>query len=333
MKEDIALAIGPHLAFREFMDNSKIPMQKMQSHVNFKQNVFARVASFVSSYRSIPSDYKYYISESCFYYPAAAKKLGRIDGKLIDVCASSIYYYLYTKKIAGVNRKILLNLIKEVDGFICEGVYVRDLLHKLGIEKSTVIVYTYINDERFSKLSKIKPKLLSKNICITPTNDYFYKGLDILLEAMKFVNKDNKEITLTIAPNKELDLSPIKHLMGKNIRINYDVVDMLSKSSLYVHPSRGDVFPVACLEPMAAGVPVMVSDQTGTKEVVDSVNSNHVTSIEPKMVAQKILEYFNLSSKEKNKLSLEFRKVSRGFNRKDQLKIFKKEYKSLKSII
>lgn len=47
-------------------------------------------------------------------------------------------------------------------------------------------------------------------------------------------------------------------------------------ADVFVQPSSGDAFPVASLEAMLAGVPTIVSKQTGTKELVKSVDSKLV---------------------------------------------------------
>lgn len=48
------------------------------------------------------------------------------------------------------------------------------------------------------------------------------------------------------------------------------------RADIFVQPSSGDAFPVASLEAMLAGVPTIVSEKTGTKEVVESIDPNLV---------------------------------------------------------
>jgi len=326
MKDTLALSIGPHLAYQRFMESVSVNMFQMPYHMRFDQSFLAKMLNFIKSARSIPKGYKYYISESCYYYPAAARKLGRIDGKIIDLCASSIYYYILIKKIGGVSRKVLLNLLKDVDGFVFEGDFVGDVVRGLGIHKPSMTAYTYVKPERYETLLRNRPNLKAKNISITATNDYFYKGLDLVLEALRIVNESDPEITLTIAPNKDMKFDCVKHLLTDNVKINYDVQDMLKKTSLYVHPARGDVFPVAPLEAMLAGVPVMVSEATGTKEVVEKVREDYVTPIDSERIAEKITEYFSLNHMQRLRLSNGFRSAAKPFNEKTQVSDFKRKY-------
>jgi len=51
-----------------------------------------------------------------------------------------------------------------------------------------------------------------------------------------------------------------------------DFAAEFAAADVYVQPSAGDAFPVASLEAMLAGLPTVVSTETGTREVVEAVD-------------------------------------------------------------
>ena len=51
-----------------------------------------------------------------------------------------------------------------------------------------------------------------------------------------------------------------------------DLAPVFATASVYLHPGRGDAFPLSVLEAMAAGLVPIVSEWTGAKEVVEQVD-------------------------------------------------------------
>ncbi|PKP60225.1 MAG: hypothetical protein CVT89_00300 [Candidatus Altiarchaeales archaeon HGW-Altiarchaeales-2] len=328
-KKVLGIYVGPHPAYVKFIESIGAKKYKITSRVATHQNLFFKGLNLFKSIYSIPSGFDIYLSEGCYYYPAIRKHLKTINGKIIDLCSSPVFYKILTKQLGWFEGKILLELAKEVDGFICEGSYIQEVHRKLGINAPSCVVYTFVNNERYNIFINMKPNLNSKQIAIIATNDYFYKGVDILLESMKIVNESDPGITLDLVVNKNINLEKIKHLMTDNIKISYDVVNALSNTALYVHPARGDLFPVAPLEAMLTGIPAIVSNETGTKEVIQEVDDSYVVPLDAQMIAEKILEYFSLPLDKKNELSIKFRNAAKKFNEHEQVQRFKKEYENL----
>jgi len=325
----LGIYVGPHPAYTKFIESISAKKYNIKSRVKPDQNFFLKSINLFRSIASIPSGVDIYLTEGCYFYPAAKKRLNMLNGKIIDLCSSPVFYKILTNQLGWVERKILLELAKEVDGFIYEGSYIQDIHRKLGINAPSCVVYTFVNNERYNILINIKPNLNSKQIAIIATNDYFYKGVDILLESMKIVNESDPGITLDIVVNKNINLEKIKHLLTDNVKISYDAVKALSNTALYVHPARGDLFPVAPLEAMLTGIPAIVSTETGTKEVIQEVDDSYVVPLNTEMIAGKIIEYFSLPIDKKNELSMKFRNAAKKFNEHEQVQRFKKEYGNL----
>ena len=329
----LAVYIGPHLAFRKFAEAINADSFKVGSRVQKGHLLPLKGLNFARSVLAIPAGYGVYLAETCYYYPAAARRLGKIKGKIGNVCASPLFYNILHRKLGGVESRAALEFARDVDFFVLEGRYIGEILSKLGIRKPSVVAYTYVSPERYPKLLKIHPALSSKEICCIATNDLHYKGVDLLLEAMRIVNRADPEITLNIVIGG-IDEKKLQPLLTPTSRITTDAMAALSSCSLYVHPSRGDVFPVAPLEAMLAGIPAIVSSETGTREIVSRVRSGFVVPPAPQKIAEKILEYFSLSPAQRKALSAKFRKAALPFNEKEQVSRFKKEYwKMLKKIM
>ncbi|MCX6772401.1 MAG: glycosyltransferase family 4 protein [Candidatus Micrarchaeota archaeon] len=326
----LGLYVGPHPAYREFAARVCGSEFKVESRVAKKQHFILKAANMARSVAALPKGYSVYFTEGCYYYPAAAKKMHLIskDAKIVNLCCTPVFYNMLTGNIKGAERNLLLHFAHDVDAYICEGRYSEEILHKLGIHKPTYFCYTYISPKRYRVLKRIKPQLESKEVAIIATNDYHYKGVDILLEAMKLVFRADPDVRLNIVLGN-INPSHFSHLLSNRVRITDDAVGALRTAALYVHPSRGDVFPVAPLEAMLAGVPVIVSNETGTKEVVEKVRKDFVTHLDAEHVAQKVLHYFAMKPKARETLSRRFRKAALPFNQKEQIRRFRKEYKKV----
>ncbi|MCX8175567.1 MAG: glycosyltransferase family 4 protein [Candidatus Micrarchaeota archaeon] len=329
----LAVYVGPHLAFTKFSEAIGATPYKIVSRVQKTQPLPLKGASYVQSVLSIPKGYDVYFAENCYYYPVAARKLGLIGGKIVNVCASGLYYDLANGRHGAFERNLLISLAKEVDLFVLEGKYVGGLLKRMGVEKPMCLSYTYVSPERYPVLKKMEPQLESKEVTIIATNDYLYKGVDIVLEAMKIVCAKDPQARLNLVLGN-IDQRKIRHLLFPAVRISYEAMPALSSASLYVHPARGDTFPMGPLEAMLGGIPTIVSEQTGTCEVVEKVKKEYVIPLNAQVLAERILEYFGMSPSERQKLSARFRQAALPFNEKQQVSFFKREYeKAMRKIM
>jgi glycosyltransferase involved in cell wall biosynthesis len=327
-KNTLAVFAGPHWVHEKFASVVAEKTMVVPSRATKKQFPVLKAVSLLRSSLEIPKGYDVYFTETCYYYPAIARRLRRIEGKIINVCGSPLFYNIWKGIIGKTEARILLDLFKDVDGMVLEGNYTKTVLKALGIKLPTITAYTYIRPDRYETLRKMTPNLDKKNIAITATNDIEYKGVDLLLEAMQLVNEEDQDIKLRII-HRNLDIEKIRPLMSENVSLEEDVEKTFRDTSLYVHPSRGDVFPIAPQEAMLAGIPTMVSTDTGTREFVEKVNRNYVLPLEPRVIAEAIVEYFGTKRVERGELSNAFRREALQFNEKEQLDKLEKNYKEL----
>ncbi len=102
------------------------------------------------------------------------------------------------------------------------------------------------------------------------------KNVELLIKA--FAQLDNADAILTIAGPDYGELSMLKNLVQK-LKIENKVIftgwisekekiDLLSKTSIFVHPSLEDIFSLSLAETSASGVPVIAFGGTGTSEII-----------------------------------------------------------------
>jgi glycosyltransferase involved in cell wall biosynthesis len=88
-----------------------------------------------------------------------------------------------------------------------------------------------------------------------------------------------------------------------------NIGDYLSKSGLYLHLSRGEAWGISVTEAMLAGVIPIVSDCTGSMEVVRQVDARLITQLEIKEIVSRIKWFFSLDIVEKQHLSQKCRNI------------------------
>jgi glycosyltransferase involved in cell wall biosynthesis len=103
------------------------------------------------------------------------------------------------------------------------------------------------------------------------------KGIDVLLEAVKRVQTKCQLILVGKRTNYFTELiNNYQSLFCSGKVLHYDFVTneilekLYSAAQVFVLPSRQDSFPLVTFEAMARGVPVIVSDQVGTSEIMSN---------------------------------------------------------------
>lgn len=186
------------------------------------------------------------------------------------------------------------------------------------------IAHPYIEDGIYEGLGKINPNIESRNI-ISIGYGKHAKGMDILVEAFKIVKREIKDAELYIIgkdnPKEWNDIDGV-HVEG----YVEDLIPYFEKTSLFVQASRADTFPVSTLESLRAGLPTIVTEKTGTKEVVEKLGENFVRKMDAEDIAKGILHYFVLSNSRKRELSLKAKEISEKFNKKEMCEVFKREF-------
>jgi glycosyltransferase involved in cell wall biosynthesis len=272
-------------------------------------------------------NYEALISEGLHTIPVLTKyfTVMRNKPKSIALMADEALYFIKTGFYTGKTHRLLIETLKRFDALICVGEMqaqiAKEIIGEDKVKPQIIKINSSISNKRLNDFRTVLPNLEGKQIIFIANGPSgwrgWYKGIDILLDAVEMVGKEMPDIKLKIIGDWEKDyieeiLQP--HPLIKE-RVNFfgktqELEKHLSESALYVHIARGEAFGISILEAMCAGVPAIVSEWTGAKEAVVQVDQNLIVSIDAEETAAKILWYFNLSGEEKKILSNKSRKVS-----------------------
>lgn len=325
--------IWPHPSHKGFAEAIGADFQ----HVYFGRELYPPITkrillSFACGIRY--PNYQIYLCEGGLpLVPVAIKKLSEFNRiKVIELIADETFMMMKETPNEMKDRfKWYHNIAHKIASkFIDGAIAVSKLAKEMAEEFLDVpirVAYPYIEDEMYEKLGKINPNIESYKI-LSVGYAAPKKGMDILVEAFKMVKKEIKDVELyIIGKNHPKEWNKIEgvHVEG----YVDDLVPYFEDASLFVQASRADTFPVTTLEALRAGLPVIVTEMTGTKEVVEKLGKEFVRKVDAEDIAKGILHYFDLSDSMKVKLSLMAKELSEKFNRKRMCEMFRKEFNLL----
>jgi len=149
------------------------------------------------------------------------------------------------------------------------------------------------------------------------------KGIEQYLEAAINIKEKYKNIEFHILGFCEQDYEEkLKRLMDEGTVIYHglqkDVIPFLEKASCLVHPSYyPEGMSNVLLEASASGRPVITTDRSGCREVVEDKKTGYIIDVKSaKQLIEKIEEFLKLPNEQKKQMGLEARKkVEREFDR------------------
>lgn len=122
--------------------------------------------------------------------------------------------------------------------------------------------------------------------------DFYKKGIDIIIDAMGMVGPLRHKIGFVIVgPGTEEDVIFLQHRIheagvGDSIAILPPVFDsskfsMFADADFFVLPSRMDIIPRALREALSVGCPVLVSEETQAKDIVNEFGAGFIFKTDP----------------------------------------------------
>lgn len=214
-------------------------------------------------------------------------------------------------------RKIADFIVENSDEIVVVSSYIGERLLcltspklKRNVEKKMIILPMGVHTELFQNTTN-KTKLLSEYKINSKFNLLFLgrfgekKGISYLIKALPKILSQTKDINLVICGDgylrKKLEQLVKKMNLEKYVRFtgfitNEEKVDYLSISDILIVPSivahSGDTegLPVVILEGLAAGKPIIASNVSGVKDVInDGWNGFLVVQKNPEQIADKVL--------------------------------------------
>ncbi len=188
------------------------------------------------------------------------------------------------------------------------------LIH-YGAKKEYIYVYPftslYKKDILDKPLNKVEKELLKKELNVTDNKIVIFvgqmiyrKGIDVLLEAIKYISKDVKFYIIGGKPKKEYINYINEHQLTNVCFFDFMNKELLFKyyqiSDLFVLPTREDIWGLVINEAMANGLPIITTDKcVAGKELIN--NNGYIVSVNNSSeIAHKIDELLNDSLKIEN---------------------------------
>lgn len=307
-------------------------------HRKFAESVTSHHGDMNEGY---PKNYDLYFTESKFWKVLLYRFFGRINRQsaIITLFSDPRLVYLTNRRYWDISKSKLVKypflkywisifLMRSLNGAICVGDLQGEMFKKLAPNVPMRVVYPFISTEVYDKLKNFAPSLNKNNLLfISNGPDDYNKGLDLLLESFKKVNKLFPRSKLTILGDWEVKEEwKIKNVyfMGKV----KDISNYINDSSLCIHPSRGEAFGVSVIESMLAGIPVIVSEHTGSKSIVLKSGCK-VVSLDSKQIVHSITQYFNSSLRDKKVLSKSVKNMAESFLQGPRVSDFKSKFLDL----
>jgi glycosyltransferase involved in cell wall biosynthesis len=211
-------------------------------------------------------------------------------------------------EVGFLRKKIYLALNaaaeKRTDSFITVANYIKELLverHGIAGAKVDVIPNPAVLDggQGFDASRVINELGLRGHIVLAALGRLEnQKGFDILLEALPLLGKTRpdlfEKIKCVIAGSGSLEAELRRRAAPLGDKVLFtgfrsDVRDFLAAADVFVLPSRSEGQPLALLEAMAIGKPVLAADLPGVKEIVtDGTNGALFKSGDPAALAGRL---------------------------------------------
>jgi len=213
--------------------------------------------------------------------------------KLVHTIHDSIYVKNWNKFTLFINRTLIDMNISMSD----------DILNDCEKNKlKTIKIYNGVDTKKFKPT---QGNVNNFSIINVARITHYKKGQDILINAlkkckdsgMKFIcnlvgplEYDKESVVYLKRLINELDLSDEIKFLGNR----EDIPELLAQSDLFILPSRFEGLPVSLLEAMAAKLPIIASNITGSAELVKHENNGLLFEKENHSdLSEKILFLYN----------------------------------------
>ncbi|MBA2347915.1 MAG: glycosyltransferase family 4 protein [Solirubrobacterales bacterium] len=241
----------------------------------------------------------------------------RRDQKIVVHLGSHTLYFLQSHAFSYPVARLHRWALRNYDALLCEGDMAAEIAKDLLGDDCPPAYRTFIGPpaDKVAGLRSIDPDLERRSILFVGSGPaefrMHYKGLDLMVQAFALAAKADPALEFHVVGDWGADI--VRRCTAglcdaATARITFHgpsmaVDEWYRASSIYLHAARGDAFPLASIEAMHAGLIPIVSEWTGTREIVRQLDPRLVAPLEPSAIAERILWVAGLDSKEKRELS------------------------------
>ncbi|MFH1504486.1 MAG: glycosyltransferase family 4 protein [Candidatus Omnitrophota bacterium] len=181
--------------------------------------------------------------------------------------SAGYYLYLVLEKItAKITKKIIVVSNSDLQ---------KGVKNKIAKAEKFSLIHYGIDIDKFENVYKERKKLKPKNTILTISALKPQKGLFYFLGAAKMLLKENPKLNFIIAgagPFKKKIEKRIR-LLGLSNKVRLEgwvdnIEELFKKASVFVLTSLWEGLPISLIEAVSSGVPIVVSDTEGLRDLV-----------------------------------------------------------------
>lgn len=341
---------GPHPMHRKFSEVVGAEFQFVDFRMRWQdqeRSILYRLISWIVCAFTYPEKSKYdvFLIDNLHFTPVIMKSLHLIKRrqKIVAHMGSHTLYFIYAHRFSKFTEWLHIQALKRYDALICEGKMAEELATKIlkGKGPKLYTIYNGIPDEHYPKPEGTTTNLNGKNVLFMGhgpgENRLWYKGLDLMLSSFELAFKNDPQLTFTVVGRWDKEvieklLNGLEEKTRSAVVFVGEVTDLgpyTKNASLYLHCARGEAYGITILIAMAAGIPSIVSQWTGAKELVEQVDSGFVLPLDAVKISEKINSYFALSEQEKEKISARNIEVIKTYTEENAITNYKKTFSAL----
>ncbi|NIB99458.1 glycosyltransferase family 4 protein [Halobacterium sp. R2-5] len=187
------------------------------------------------------------------------------------------------------------------------------------------VTHPFIEANRYSLLRELDSSLDGTRIlCVGKYREK--NGQDILVDAMPRVDAD---VTVDFVGPDTTEISETDQITTHGFVSEQRLVELFESAALMVFPAPVGAFPVATLEGLCAGLPVVTTPGVGTATLVRGVNGRLLADPTSVDVADAIDWYFSLPQERRAELGRRAANYGSGFDEETGLDLFAFQLRNL----
>lgn len=242
-----------------------------QLHYQSARDLFYYTVKAYFYSRKLKKNNKYNICHAFFGIPCGLIAMFLRIPYIVSLRGSDVPFY--NKRFYWPDKLIFQHLSrliwKRAAAVVANSEGLKQLALKTSPGLSIDVIYNGVDTEQFCPLEKKVPEDKIKLISTGRLIDR--KGYRYLIEALK----DNNQVELTLIGDGNLAEELKKLAIKNNVHVNFtgmvkheDLPQHLQAADIFVLPSLNEGMSNSVLEAMACGLPVIVTDTGGSKELV-----------------------------------------------------------------
>lgn len=234
-----------------------------------------------------------------------------------------------------------LSLLK-ANAFLYLGIVNQQLILKLNKNVPSAMTFNGIDRDKMNRLLKVQPAI-QKNVFFVMANVLSIerakiKGIDIAISAFKlFKEKYSVDAKLIIAGKLSQEARKYLEEMFDDDFIHsirfIGEIDNLSnffkQCTFGLNLSRYDAWSLMVNESLLAGIPCLISENTGSKDMNRKIDSDLIVSEDITVIAEKMHCLCKLKLKDRIDLSDKCRKVSKEYTEEKAIKVFQNAFNDI----